>query len=80
MRTTITIHDPLLEAAKQKALEKKCTLSSIVEDALRASLYQQDTAEQHQAAEPWPTHGGRGTLPGIDLDDNASLLDQMEKE
>jgi hypothetical protein len=77
MRTTINIDDELLRAAKLRAAETHRTLTSVVEDALRLAL--QDRA---RSATPRsvtiPTSGSGGLLPGIDLDDTASLLDRME--
>lgn len=80
MRTTLTIQDSILEAAKRCALEKKCTVSAVVEDALRTCLYGQKPPNQAQVSEPWPVYGKRGTQPGVDLLDNANLLDRMETE
>jgi hypothetical protein len=80
MRTTLTIQDSLLEAAKRCALEKKCTVSAVVEDALRTCMYEQRPPNPAQAAEPWPVYGKSGLQAGVDLRDNANLLDRMETE
>lgn len=80
MRTTLTIQDTILEAAKSRALEKRCTVSAVVEDALRACLYERKPETPAQVSEPWPIYGTGGLQPGVDLRDNAGLLDKMEAE
>ena len=77
MRTTVTIPDDLLRRARKAALERSCTLSTLVEEALRKAL-----ASTGPAAKTRPTRlatfGGRGIRPGVDLDNSADLLDRME--
>ncbi len=77
MRTTIRIDDQLLKEAKQLAIRSGKSLTSIIEDALRESL-----ARQHNPKQRVPVHlitfSGKGLLPGVDLDDSATLLDVME--
>lgn len=77
MRTTIRLDDKLLSQAKQVAAKTNRTLTSVIEDALRQHL-----AEEQAVAERDPvrltTVDGKGTLPGVDLDDSAALLDLME--
>jgi len=64
MRTTITIQDSILEAAKILALEKRCTVSAVVEDALRACLYERKPQAPAQVREPWPVYAWiSGTTP-----------------
>lgn len=77
MRTTVDIGDELLREARQAALRRSCTLSALVEEALRKVL----APPPHPvSSEPTRlvTFGGRGLHPGIDLDDSASLLDAMD--
>lgn len=77
MRTTIRIDDDLLRRAKREAARRGTTLDALIEDALRAAL-----AGRPGSAERKPlrlaTFKGKGTLPGVDLDDSAGLLDLME--
>ena len=77
MRTTITIGDDLLRQARQAALKRSCTLSTIVEEALRKAL-----APSLPPSSSRPTRlvtfRGRGLRPGLDLDDSAGLLDTMD--
>jgi hypothetical protein len=78
MRTTLSIDDQLLRAAKKAAAESGRTLTAVVEDALRQGL-----ARQNQPARAsrvtLPTFDLGATLPGVDLDNSAALLDQMEE-
>ena len=67
MRTTISIDDHILHAAKQRALERQTTLGGVIEDALRLAL---DPRVQEHAATtstlPVSARSG-GTRPGIDI-------------
>ena len=76
MRTTIRLDDDLLARAKQVAARTGRTLTSVIEDALRAALAQKPRRASGRVA--LPTWGSGGVLPGVDLDDSASLLDAME--
>lgn len=75
VRTTIRLDDDLLAAAKQRAGARGITLTKLVEDALRETLARRPAS---QAERPQlPTYGSGGLMPGVDLDDSASLLDAM---
>ncbi|MDQ3677027.1 MAG: type II toxin-antitoxin system VapB family antitoxin [Actinomycetota bacterium] len=77
MRTTITIHDELLEAAKRRARERGQTLGGLVEDALRREI--------SLNREPAPRisvpvfDGGAGPLPGVDLNSNRALHELLDE-
>jgi hypothetical protein len=78
MRTTLHINDELMRAAKKAAAESGRTLTSVIEDALRRAL-----ANSDRPAKPSPSklpvfHMG-GTLPGVDLDNTAALIELMEE-
>ncbi len=80
MRTTVNLDDHLLRQAKELAAKTHRTLTSVLEDALRETL-------SRTAEEPRPNHvelpvsdREPGTLPGVDLDHSAALLDLMEQE
>ena len=79
MRTTITIDDALLAEYKRVAADTHRTLSYVIQDALRETL-----ARRHEAAGRQPVRlpviGGGGLQPGVDLDDNARLLELLEGE
>lgn len=77
MRTTVRLPDDLLRAAKIHAAESGRTLTSLIEEALRAALASPEGAVAGEAVS-LPTYGSRGVRPGIDLDDSASLLEAME--
>ncbi len=75
MRTTINLDDGLLAEAKRRAAERGGTLTSFIEDALRETLRRRDEADDG----PFETitYRGGGLMPGVDLDDNAALLDVL---
>jgi hypothetical protein len=77
MRTTVRLDEELLARAKTFAARTGRTLTAVIEDALRAAL-----ARERRRPGPGrpelPTFGAGGTLPGVDLDDTAALLDLME--
>ena len=78
MRTTVRLDDALLTAAKRYAAESGRTLTSLIEDALRAFM----ARGQQKPGKKKPrltTYKGRGTQPGVDLDNAAALLDLMER-
>ncbi|MBW0103532.1 ribbon-helix-helix domain-containing protein [Pseudonocardia sp. KRD291] len=75
MRTTITIDDHLLDQVRRRAAEVGRTVSQVIEDGVRESLLRHDDAGRP----PFRVHtfSGGGTQPGVDLNDNAALLDLM---
>jgi hypothetical protein len=77
MRTTIRIDEQLLKEAKQLAARSGKSLTSIIEDALRESLARQRRSVRREPVS-LVTFGGKGLLPGVDLDNSAVLLDVME--
>ena len=77
MRTTIRIDEQLLKEAKLRAAHRGITLTKVIEEALRESLAPRHDNQKRQAIR-LPTFGGKGLLPGVDLDDSAALLDLME--
>jgi hypothetical protein len=77
MRTTIRLDDALLAEAKALAARTGRTLTAVIEDALREVLRRQDHAERREVR--LTTVGGNGPLPGVDLDDSASLVQLMDQ-
>lgn len=77
MRTTIRLDDALLARAKRAAVERGTTLTALIEDALRRALAPEAT--RRRVPPTLPTFRGDGLLPGVDLDDTASLLDLMDE-
>jgi hypothetical protein len=78
MRTTLVLDDDLYREAKRAALDAGTTVTAIVEAALREKLRRRHPDATRRKKVPLPTFRGRGLMPGIDLDDSASLLDLME--
>jgi hypothetical protein len=76
MRTTIRLDDDLLTAAKQRAAADHRTLTSLIEDALREVLARCSAEPSTRVA--ICQIGDARTLPGVDLDDSASLRDLMD--
>jgi hypothetical protein len=79
MRTTITLADDVLAEVKRLAVDSGTSMSKVVEDALRESLARRRGARLRPHVE-LPTDGSGGLQPGVDLDDNAALLDLMERD
>lgn len=78
MRTTVSISDELLAAAKRRAQERGQTLGDIVDAALRRELGQ---PAQPGERPPVPVfRGGTGPRPGIDLTSNRALQEALDEE
>ena len=77
MRTTIRLIEQLLKEIQQLAARAGKGLTKTIDEALRESL-----ARQQISGEREPVHlvtfGGNGLLPGVDLDDSASMFESME--
>lgn len=78
MRTTIRLADQLLVQAKRLAAETGRTLTQVIEDALREAFARRRSSGR-RARVQLTTVKGRGTQPGVELDDTAALLDLMER-
>jgi hypothetical protein len=77
MRTTINLPDELLTQIKKLAAASHSTVTAVIEDALREALARRRrTGRGEQVI--LKTYGKGGLLPGVDIDDSASLLDLME--
>lgn len=79
MRTTIILPDPLYSDVKRLAADQGRTVTSVVEESLRATLarHREGAPEDRAAYRVRPTGSG-GLQPGVDLTDTAALLDAME--
>jgi len=77
MRTTISIHDQLLESAKLRARERGKTLGQLVEDALRRELAVNDTPQQRPEVPIF--RGGTGPRPGLDLTSNRAIYEFLDE-
>ncbi len=78
MRTTIHIDDALYRRAKELAARSGRTVGQVIEDALRESLQTRGNAARQELTE-LPVFGGSSTLPGVDIADNAALLDLLDE-
>ncbi|MGH4002089.1 MAG: DUF6364 family protein [Pseudonocardiaceae bacterium] len=76
MRTTLQLDDELVAQAKISAARSGRTLSQVIEDALRQALASHAEPTRRQVSVP--TSPGC-PLPGVNLDDNAGLLDLMDR-
>jgi hypothetical protein len=76
MRTTITIDDDLLDQVRQRAAERRQTISQVIEESVRESLLRRSDPDR----KPFRVlaFNGGGLQPGVDLENNAALLDLME--
>lgn len=75
MRTTIRIDDELYREVRVRAMAAGRTVGSVIEDALRRALAEDQVLEPPQ---PLPTFHGTGVMPGVDLTSNADLRDVMD--
>jgi metal-responsive CopG/Arc/MetJ family transcriptional regulator len=78
MRTTVRLDDGLMEEVKRYAAERRTTLTAVIDEALRETLARRKPMRKTKPIQ-LTTVRGRGLMPGIDLDDTASLLDALEK-
>ena len=77
MRTTVRLDDGLLEQARQEARRRGETLTALIEEGLRHEL-----ARSKQTPRPrveLPIFDLGGLMPGVDLSNNASLLEILEE-
>lgn len=79
MRTTVRLDDGLLKQAKAEARQKQKTLTSLIEEGLRLVLANAGTPVRRKKIVLPVSRERGGVLPGVDLDNNASLLDVMEE-
>ena len=72
------LNPPLLAEAKKFAVEQGTTLTAVIEGALRDVLARRREAPSEERIR-LTTFGGKGARAGVDLDDSAGLLVQMEQ-
>jgi hypothetical protein len=77
MRTTLTISDELLKAAKRRARERGQTLGQVVDSALQREL--NATAVPAEMPDVPIFRGGTGPRPGVDLSSNRALLELLDE-
>jgi hypothetical protein len=79
MRTTIRLDDELLKAATRHAAESGCTLTAVIEEALREKLLRNRSKSGRAGRIRLKTTGTGGIQPGVELNDSAALLGAMEE-
>lgn len=77
VRTTVNVHDGLLQQAKELAVRTRRPLGEVIDDALRLLLSRIDQREQGGPVEV-PTYGGSGVQPGVDLEDKEALSSLLD--
>jgi hypothetical protein len=79
MRATVRIDDALYRRAKEYAARSGRSVGEVIEDALRASLQPRRGLALEELPD-LPVYGGKGTMPGVDIADNAALRDLMDDD
>ena len=77
MRTTLSIHDSLLQRAKEISAQRNVSLGELVEEGLRVTLAARPKTGRGRV-KPVKTFRGDGVQPGVDLTSTSALLDVME--
>ena len=78
MRTTVRLNDALLEQARREAAARGQTLTALIEQGLHLALAQSRPAARRRKIK-LPVSDARGLRPGIDLSNNAAVLQLMEE-
>jgi hypothetical protein len=78
MRTTVSISDELLLAAKRRARERGQTLGELVDSALQRELNDGPPAPAAPAVPVF--RGGTGPRPGIDVSSNRALIGSLDED
>jgi hypothetical protein len=78
MRTTLTLDDDVLKAARRRAREQDRALKDVINEALRQGLALGDARRPRAYKFQLKTVAGR-LLPGVDLADRDKLFDVMER-
>lgn len=79
MRTTIRLDDDLVRQAKRLAVDSGRTLTQVVDEALRQMIARHGV-RRSSGPVVLPTFGGGRVMPGVDLDDNASVRDLIDED
>ena len=72
-RTTVRLPEELLNRARRKAASENRTLTSLIEDGLRAVLSENRKVEKRKPVMPRVSKALGGLLPGIDLTDPSTF-------
>jgi hypothetical protein len=77
MRTTLTIDDHILGAAKAVAARTHRSIGSVFEDALRQMLARADGPPSVTGPVSLPSDGGPGLQPGVDLENKEQIAELL---
>ena len=77
MRTTVSINDELLIAAKRTSRARGVSLGDLIDEALQRELSRPATTTERPAT-PVVRGGGR-VQPGVDLNSNATLAELLDE-
>jgi plasmid stability protein len=72
-RTTVRLPDDLIRRAKRKAAAEGRSLTALIEEGLRRVVSDRASAARSGRTLPPVSSATGGLMPGIDLDDTASL-------
>ena len=75
MKTTLVIDDTIMARVKREAAERRCTMSELVESAIRRYL---ENPKPPRNLPPLPTYNMGGAL--VDIADRDALYDAMERD
>jgi len=76
----VRLDEALLLQAKREAANRNETLTALIEQGLRLILAQSHSPKSRRRRVFLPScRAGGGLLPGVDLDNNAALLDVIEE-
>lgn len=78
MRTTVNLDPALIERAKTIAAQTGRSFSEVIDDAVRESMARRDRSSGEPSRSLPVDRSGGGLMPGVNLDDNAGLLDIIE--
>lgn len=78
MRTTVRLDEGLLEQARREAARRGVTLTSLIEQGLRLALRRPRPPAKNDRVSLPVSRATGGTMPGVDLDDTADLLERMD--
>jgi hypothetical protein len=78
MRTTVRLDEALLNRARAEAVRRKTTLTSLIEQGLELVLRRPLRRTEHRPVKLPVCRAGGGVLPGVELNDSASLLDRLD--
>jgi hypothetical protein len=72
-RTTVRLPEDLLNRARRKAVAEGRTLTSLIEDGLRAIVGENRKTEKRKPVMPRVSKAGGGLISGIDLTESSTL-------